>query len=127
MFSVTQTIRFLAADGSDASPAYVRTWSGLDKGHVIDHFERHMIDSLSKLNAMSRDMASGKTQKQDNSTDPLEVVYDLLIEEDGKKWSLSTFEWPGLGADARSALVGLADGMMAKLPAAIQAKEHKKP
>ena len=124
MFEVVATFTFLKADGSQAKDPYVRSWEGLTKDQVVDHLEARWIKALVKLNGLSSDVIHGNAPKPP-TTNPVEMRMDLLVNEDGVKWTRTVMEWPNMGIEQQEMLIGMLNGEMSSLPTEVKGKENK--
>lgn len=118
MYSVESTFT------AGSKPPVTRSFSGLDKGHIIDRIEKNLIQVLKQLNDVGSDAHNKKAALP--NTNPATVVYNLSIFKDGQPWSVSTFEWHGMGDEAQAATLNLLDGAFRSLPKDVAAKEVKK-
>ena len=124
MFEVVATATFLKEDGSQAKDPYVRSWEGLTKDQVVDHLEARWIKSLVKLNGLSSDVIHGNAPTPP-TTNPVEMRMDLLVNEDGVKWTRAVMEWPNMGIEQQEMLIGMLNGEMSSLPTEVKGKENK--
>lgn len=118
MFEVTAT----ATAGSEE--LYSRVWSNLEKAGVVDHLEDKMISALAKMNALSSDVGHGRAPKP-ATTNPVEVVFTMLVTENGAKWAKATFEWPNMGIEQQQMMLGILNGELSTVDSAVKDNEVK--
>lgn len=119
MFTVKLTIGL----GPVKTPV-VYTWDDVSKGQIVADLEDRLLKGLMKLNDLGDDMVRGRIPKA-TTTDPVEMVIEFLIEEDGEKWHRTTLEYPNMGDEQQAMFLGVLAGELATLPKDTAAKRGK--
>jgi hypothetical protein len=109
MFEVNASFTFHKDDGSEAKPPYARSWAGLEKVHVVEQLERGLMRAMLKMNDLAADINRGKAPRP-TTTDPVELRLVAEVLEDGVKWTKVTFEWPKMGEEQQSLMIGMVNG-----------------
>lgn len=91
----------------------VMTWPDVSKLQILD-IEEQLLDGLMKLNAVGVAIAEGNLAKSPN-TNPIEMVIEFLVEEDGVKWNRAVIEYPNMGEEAQAMFLGMLTGQMTGL------------
>jgi hypothetical protein len=125
MFDVKCTFTYLKADGSEAKPAYVREWEGLEKLQIIDQLELGYNRAMLKMTHLSSAIAKGHAPKPTTNTDPVEMRADILITEDGEKWLRTTHEWPKMSEEGQAAFLGVLEGELSTVGDEVKGAEKR--
>jgi hypothetical protein len=124
MFTIDCTVSYHNADGSKAKDDYVRKWEGLEKEHVVEHFEAAYSRWMTKLNRLSVDINKGRAPMP-STTKPVEMRMDIVISENGAKWCRALHEWPHMGEEQQSLLIGMLSGELSSMPEDVRGREKR--
>ena len=124
MFEINCTTSFHADDGSKTKDDYVRQWTGLEKEHVVEHFEMAFNRAMMKMNKMAAEVNRGRAPKP-TTTLPVEMRMDIMITEDGAKYIRASYEWPNVGEEQQALLLGMLNGELSMMPDDIRGAEKR--
>ena len=110
MFDVSLTIGL----GPVKEPV-VFEWGDLTKAQAVTDIERRLVDALFKLNGLSQAVIDGRIPPSGSVTNPVEMVLEFLVTEDGEKWHRTVLEYPGMGDEQQALIVGMLTGEMSGL------------
>jgi len=126
MFEIVCTFSFHDTAGAKVKEDFVRAWDGLTKEQVVDDFEVAHNNAMTKMMNLSSEMNSGNAPRP-TTTDPVELRCDITITEDGVKWMRVNYEWPKMGEEQQSLLIGMLSGEISAMPRATKSREKRQP
>lgn len=116
MFDVTLTIGL----GPTKDPV-VFEWSDVSKLQIVNDLERRLVSTLSKLNALAQAILDGHIPGG-AMTNPVEMVIEFLVTEDGEKWHRTTLEYPKMGDEQQAMFIGMLTGELSGMSKETKAK-----
>lgn len=116
MFDVTLTVGC-----GPAKEPVVFAWGDLEKVQIVNDLERRLVGALLKLNSLSQAIIDGKVPGG-TTTNPVEMVIEFLVEEDGVKWHRSVLEYPKMGEEQQALLIGMLTGELSGMSKETKAK-----
>ncbi len=128
MFEVIAKVTFHGDDGREVKEPKIYNWTNLEKVSVVEDLEDSMVRALTKLNNISKEMVRGRAPIP-TTTNPLELRLEMVVLEDGVKWTRAIFEWPNMGEEQQGMLIGIFDGELANMSKHVKDrfKQIKKP
>ena len=109
MFDVTLTVGL-----GPAKEPVAFEWGDLSKMQAVADLERRLVESLLKLNGLSQAIIDGKVPAG-TTTNPVEMVIEFLVTEDGAKWHRTVLEYPKMGEEQQALIIGMLTGELTGL------------
>lgn len=119
MFDITLNVNL----GAAKSPV-VYAWTDVTKEDIVE-IEENLLRGLLKLNGVMRAELSGTIPKGSN-TNPVEMVVEFLITEDGEKWHRTMLEYPKMGEESQALFLGMLAGGLTETPKNVKDKVKRK-
>jgi hypothetical protein len=116
MFDVTLTVGL-----GPAKDPVVFEWGDVSKVQAVADLEQRLVKALLKLNSMSQAIIAG-TIPAGTTTNPVEMTIEFLVTEDGAKWHRTVLEYPKMGEEQQSLILGMLTGELSGVSKETKAK-----
>jgi len=120
MFDVTLSIGL----GPVKDPV-IYEWADVSKLQIVTEIERRLLEGLLKLGALSTAILDGSMPTA-TTTNPIEMVIEFLVMEDGEKWHRTVLEYPKMGEEQQVMFLGMLAGEMSSMSREVRGKAKAK-